>query len=689
MNKVNNKFIMDFSIKRIFRFYLAVMLFAFVAYQIIPIQPIPEGVSFHNPSVFDVINNFIGIGSAQEIFNESYSSSGGSTNSETISQTGSDSVVAASVVGAISNLYINWDNNKILSKILFVNTYQVTTGTKTFSLTSGANGLNAVYTTFNSTVGGINYGGGYLGWERTTGNSYNYVLYFTNINTSEAGILTGKQELVLSYNLSVYGDYVDTSSQGLVNSYLTPPTYSYGYALVGFERNSCGVCKAIAVGNIQISSSFIILYSQSVHIISPGWGYVNITKNSNNLRYNITNASGHSVYDITSSSNANIFTYFGGGITTYIYSPVSNTWVNRTIINANGQIQGTAPSDYKSTDGFIYWASKSYNFNDNATLNYSLTNPDYSANYYKIIIYRPDGTIYIQSYINVGYLGYYTLNTIDSIGTWNATLISYPRLHPENINIISYDTTNVNNNGFAGSSLSWDKHNYATGATGLLNYSIADSYSGSFFIYNHIIVQDLSTKITLADISLSDNNGSKSVIFPKAGAYGAYLYNVNSLSGATVLLAYSAANAINGLPGGGYAVEVNPKIQVCNGQITLIGYAPTAQPNLYINVSSNNSLVSSDQVSGTTNSFLHYYGNVSGSFNVQLENNSSIVGTDSFFINACGLKPITTPIVTPPQSTQQQTSSIANLLGSNLFWALIFTAGMMVMVAFATSQKKE
>lgn len=48
-----------------------------------------------------------------------------------------------------------------------------------------------------------------------------------------------------------------------------------------------------------------------------------------------------------------------------------------------------------------------------------------------------------------------------------------------------------------------------------------------------------------------------------------------------------------------------------------------------------------------------------------------------------------TPTPTATTSTSQQTSAIADLLSSNIFWALIFTAGFMVMVAFATSQKKE
>jgi len=39
-------------------------------------------------------------------------------------------------------------------------------------------------------------------------------------------------------------------------------------------------------------------------------------------------------------------------------------------------------------------------------------------------------------------------------------------------------------------------------------------------------------------------------------------------------------------------------------------------------------------------------------------------------------------------TTEATTSDIVDLLNNNMFWAIIFTAGFMVMVAFATSQKK-
>lgn len=45
----------DFSIKRIFRLYLAVLIFAFLAYQVIPVKPIPEGVHFYNPSIMEIV----------------------------------------------------------------------------------------------------------------------------------------------------------------------------------------------------------------------------------------------------------------------------------------------------------------------------------------------------------------------------------------------------------------------------------------------------------------------------------------------------------------------------------------------------------------------------------------------------------------------------------------------------------
>lgn len=45
----------DFSIKRIFRLYLAVCIFTFLAYQVIPVKPIPEGVHFYNPSIMEIV----------------------------------------------------------------------------------------------------------------------------------------------------------------------------------------------------------------------------------------------------------------------------------------------------------------------------------------------------------------------------------------------------------------------------------------------------------------------------------------------------------------------------------------------------------------------------------------------------------------------------------------------------------
>jgi len=78
----------------------------------------------------------------------------------------------------------------------------------------------------------------------------------------------------------------------------------------------------------------------------------------------------------------------------------------------------------------------------------------------------------------------------------------------------------------------------------------------------------------------------------------------------------------------------------------------------------------------------------------QIPGTTSILSTDTWIITNASSSGTGSISQTPISGggiggTSEQVSAIANLLSSNLFWAVICTVGMMVMVAFSTSQKRE
>jgi hypothetical protein len=383
---------MDFSIKRILRFYLAVMLFAFVAYQVIPIQSIPQGVEFYNPSIMDVINSFIGIGSATELFNQTYSFNGGGTLSGTSQYANNLYSTGTTPEYAINNTMINFNANKVLTSIVSDSqVWGASGGQCPISATwiyMVASGWQSKATPFTATVNGVYYGSGQIGWTRQSAggvaSKIYYNIYFENVDTSYAGTLSGYKRVDYSYDTSVFTglylnglDYCVDNANGNIHrdiqsyylrsySYLTPTYANVEYV---YRSYSSGL-----VSSFNLGYSFNSLSTVTFNTTSSTYGYLNLTKDLQNYKFNVS-ANNSLVFVNTSIVNESVYTTYNKGLNFNLTFIASGDSVLRTVTDSSGTFNPTptvAPTPIINplTHAGILWNKNSYTVNEVGTITY-------------------------------------------------------------------------------------------------------------------------------------------------------------------------------------------------------------------------------------------------------------------------------------------------------------------------------
>jgi len=386
---------MDFSLKRIARFYLAVLLFAFIAYQVIPIQPIPEGVNFHNPSIFDVINSFIGVGRAESgsiILDNSpviptYTISGGvACYTHTCS-------ITWNIIG------INVANYNYLSSMKFA-----LTGSDTY-----ANSYESTTFTF---VSGSSGSGGYAWYDRNTSAVY----YAPNADT----IITSSP-IVLSFAKNIFANItVDLTSATAIGMTTTSLDATHPVALTGLYD---GGSKSLQGVYFPVIVSTRGTDTYNVSYLPNNLFSVDVVKNPYlDTKYFINSYAGTAGYysQETTYNKVNIvgaIFQYGAGIqlnatlASGVYSAVG---INSTLANPI------------TTIGNITFNKSTYEFGQLANISFNISNTDYSTYTYGIQLLDPDNNIVETGMLPYNYSAFPFLTTtstaFDQGGVWEIQL---------------------------------------------------------------------------------------------------------------------------------------------------------------------------------------------------------------------------------------------------------------------------
>lgn len=313
-------------------------------------------------------------------FNETFFFAGGGTNGQTPATNNVNNATTSGLPDAyIAYLYNNFDQQKTVSRYLFPNTYAKFGGTDTATLTAAATGINTQYVTFTATVNGISFGSGNIGWFRTTGNNFQYDIQFASINSTYASTLTGTRNISLTYNTSVYSQFI-TSVHGDGASDCTGTTYFEGQ-IVAFG-NLANRFLGCLVGGQSVSFSFSDTSTLTFNDVSTDFGWVNLSKNAFNQREIISNSTGYVYYDVTSTSDVAQYMPKSTGLNSSTYDVTAAGWANRTLVTASGAVvtptatptpAPTPPPASSTTGAALSWDKTSYNINDVGNLTGNLT----------------------------------------------------------------------------------------------------------------------------------------------------------------------------------------------------------------------------------------------------------------------------------------------------------------------------
>jgi hypothetical protein len=248
------------------------------------------------------------------------------------------------------------------------------------------------------------------------------------------------------------------------------------------------------------------------------------------------------------------------------------------------------------------------------------------------------------------------------IGTYTATIegsnlgFTYDTVFSTNFTVIGINPT-----------VAWQASKYYMNDSMILNVFVP-SGSQNFTIYypNGTIYQTMSQSTTVTPIQtiLDTSTG----LFP-SGTYRATITNGNT---DTTVLSPECNTCYN----------VSAPSLVLWGKVFTIKYKSPKTTLLTIIDNTGTALISPISVSGTDSLLVNStaFPNEAQIIRIVLiDNNQAEKANTTIQLNN----------LVDTNTASNGASGITNLLGSNLFWALIFTAGMMVMVAFATSQKKE
>jgi len=420
------------------------------------------------------------------IYDQTFLFSAGGTNIQTPSGGGGflfDTLATHNGIGDLESVLIDFDINKLISYISFPNRWKIWTGAVYVdyyvTLTSNATGLNQQYTSFTSTVDGIYFGSGVLGWNRVgTTTNITYVVYFDSINTSYANSLSGDKVLEFAYTDTIFTSYVTTTSAGnsVVSSFVTPSSNGGQITVAKAGRRKALSYDPSTIVSYQSNNNARVTFNNSTS--SPELlGTFNLTKNSYTMRLIITNISDNVLYDASNSNDISLDFLMSDGIKFNLYDSIATSWVNRTILDFSLII----PTSYNLSFNQTY-----YNLGEQINISWLLTNPDIiNYNYY---IKEFDGSTILISTKNTnnelsGYWLPYHDKTIPQFFTFyivrspknNSYLTEYLEMEQ-----IGYGINNYEQNG----NFSTDKTLYNQSENIIITYNL--SSSGRIHIFNYL-----------------------------------------------------------------------------------------------------------------------------------------------------------------------------------------------------------
>lgn len=328
-----------------------------------------------------------GSSEAAETFNQTYSFNGGGTNSEIVSTSGTtQGEYLGNGYGELYYLNINFDNNKILSKIYLQNTFYGTALTTTISLHSSQSGVNENYTTFNASISGQYIGDGFLGWERTTSNNYRYKIVFVNYDSNYAKTLSGIQKIDLNYDKTWWDYQTVQISLGANIGYKTS-TYTYSDGYISYCKSG-GCFIAATINSVQTIFTFSNIYTISFNKLNDYLAWVNLSKGKGNAELNLSNYTYYPLFNQTNVNDVSVLIDISNGLRFYLKDIIDGGSISELIYYPLGYTIDT------SIKGTITTDKAAYNTTETMLYNYTLQNAPSGISNKRIQMFRynADGT---------------------------------------------------------------------------------------------------------------------------------------------------------------------------------------------------------------------------------------------------------------------------------------------------------
>lgn len=318
-----------------------------------------------------------------DIFNETFGFSGGaSNNSDVVSYDSLGIIQAPNNNYSVTNISINFTNIKNPGMYRII-------GIDDQGATFQNNSIGVVNQRFASVIGTMNDSfvfDGSIGWERV-GSSANvyYTIYFNSFNTTLSNSLTNSKMINLSYDTKVFSDSIVRTAgaagdhyQSINSDFLVMNINTQKGAAGGYQMGYLGSASNPAYISYSFDDSMTFVVrnesSQIMRIIA--------LKNNYNFRIDMYNRSSSYLYmSEISPNNFNISFIKFGGLQVYIYSVSAQGGVNRTILDAQNQLEipTTTPTRETPPSGAnIYTDKNSYVVGDNIYIEWFVADDPYN-----------------------------------------------------------------------------------------------------------------------------------------------------------------------------------------------------------------------------------------------------------------------------------------------------------------------
>lgn len=443
----------DISLIRIFRYALAIFI-----------------------CLFFVANVLSNEARATTLYSESFLFSG--TNVLQNIPTASVNVFAtANRTGAIDRLWVDFDDGKVIDQVVATGGMISTSGASvTPTLNAGANGMNSNFTQFTAYVNSIRYGSGIIGWQRTVGNNFSYYVIFDDVDIPYAETLTLKQRVYLNYDQDVFTPI--TIETGATSGQLNA-SFNYVALEIATHSGTFGQRTAVYIyDNTMIFFNFFDTATVTANNITSSLAYINLTKDSVQYGFNISNATGYEFYGLTNTDDVSQLLDFSGGISFNLHHIGLDSWVNRTIFDANGDLfvppAPPGPGEGGSVSGQVTYIFNNATIGNSYGINVNVTATNFTAfTTFYLYAYKPDGNLEVGFPISFTTQNYTTgkFYTFVAEGNYNTSLkycsttdITCSNVLKFNLHTLDFATVFVSPVSYA-YSITTDKDSYVPGET--------------------------------------------------------------------------------------------------------------------------------------------------------------------------------------------------------------------------------